>query len=311
MKRHFRSVFLSDLHLGTTGCQAQQLARLLRGIRCQRLYLVGDIIDMWRLKQRWYWPAGHNEVVRRILKLANKHGTEVIFVPGNHDEAARQYCHMEFGGVTVKAMDVHTTRDGRRLLVTHGDQYDLVVKHSRLLSLMGSMAYEWLIKINVLYNRGRQMIGLPFWSLSQFLKLKVKSACTYISKFEDTLLDEARRRHLDGVICGHIHKGEAFEASNGVQYYNCGDWVESCTLIVEQQDGQMQMLDGLALLEELDAANATHHEEPVAESLSNPSRGALDWLDQPQQPLTDALAREAERMGLPAAEAPLVESSLR
>jgi UDP-2,3-diacylglucosamine pyrophosphatase LpxH len=295
MKRHFRTVFLSDIHLGTAGCQAQPLARLLRAIRCERLYLVGDVLDLWRLKQRWYWPAGHNEVIRRILKLANKHGTEVIFIPGNHDQAARQYCRMEFGGVKVKAMDVHTTRDGRRLLVTHGDQYDLVVRHSRLLSLMGSLAYEWLIKINNVYNRGRQMVGLPFWSLSQFLKLKVKSACTYISKFEDTLLYEARRRHLDGVVCGHIHKGEHFTCQNGAEYYNCGDWVESCTLLVEDFDGQVQLLDGLALVEALDAQRAAA-EEP----LTDPEVSPVDWLERPDQPLTHALAREFEHMGLPA-----------
>ena len=251
MKRHFRTVFISDLHLGTAGCQAEKLTRLLHDIHCDRLYLVGDIVDMWRLKQRWYWPAEHNNVVRRLLKMANKYGTEVIFIPGNHDEGARQYCRMEFGGVQIKPMDVHVTADGRRLLVTHGDQYDLVVKHSRLLSMLGSLAYEWLIKINNLYNRARALVGLPFWSLSQFLKLKVKSACTYISHFEQTLLDEARRRGLDGVICGHIHKGEAHTDERGETYYNCGDWVESCTALVEEADGTMAVRDGLAMLDEL------------------------------------------------------------
>jgi UDP-2,3-diacylglucosamine pyrophosphatase LpxH len=247
-KRRYRTVFLSDLHLGTRGCQAQDLARLLKRLRCDKLYLVGDVIDMWRLRKRWYWTAAHNDVVRRVLKIARKH--EVIFIPGNHDEAARQFFHLEFGGVRVKPFDVHTTADGRQLFVTHGDQFDLIVKHSRLLSMLGSAAYDWLIRLNVVYNRGRSLVGLKYWSLSKFLKLKVKKACTYISRFEDTLVHEARRRKLDGVVCGHIHQAEQRDY-DGVTYFNCGDWVESCTLLVEHQDGRIELLDGLTLLEEL------------------------------------------------------------
>jgi len=243
MKLKYRSVFLSDLHLGSVGSQARDVARLLKRIECERLYLVGDIIDLWRLRRRWYWPAEHNDVVRRILKLASR-DTEVVLIPGNHDEAVRQYHHLEFGGVKIKPLDVHTTADGRRLLVTHGDQYDLVVKHSRLLSVLGSVAYEWLIRLNVLYNRGRALLGLRYWSLSLFLKLKVKRACTFISRFEETLMAEARRRKLDGVVCGHVHHAET-RRDGELTYYNCGDWVESCTLLVEHADGRMELLHSI------------------------------------------------------------------
>lgn len=249
-KLRYRTVFLSDMHLGTRGCQAREVARLLKHVRCDKLYLVGDIIDMWRLKKRWYWTADHNDIVRRVLKLAKR--AEVVFIPGNHDEAARQFFHMEFGGVRIKPFDVHHTADGRRLFVTHGDQFDLVVKHSRLLALLGGAAYAWLIRLNVVYNRGRAMLGLRYWSLSKFLKLKVKKACTFISRFEETLVHETRRRGLDGVVCGHIHQAEHRDF-DGVAYYNCGDWVESCTLLVEHLDGRIELLDGLKLLENLQA----------------------------------------------------------
>lgn len=250
MKFKYRTVFISDLHLGMKGCQAKQVARFLKRVQCEKLYLVGDIIDMWWLKSRWYWPADHNTVIRRILTLANR-GTEVIFVPGNHDGAARSYLELEFGGVKLRRLDIHETADGRRLLVTHGDEYDLVVKHSPLLSRMGGLAYGWLVRINAVYNHGRRMLGLKYWSLSQYVKLKVKRACTFISRFEQTLIHEARRRELDGVVCGHIHKAE-HRVEDGVEYFNCGDWVESCTVLVEHDCGKMEVLSGLELLEQHD-----------------------------------------------------------
>jgi len=266
---HCRTVFISDMHLGSKGARAAELSEFLKAVRCDRLYLVGDIIDMWRLRQRWYWPAEHNEVIRRILKIA-KRGTEVYFIPGNHDEAARQFHHHEFGGVRVLPQAVHITADGRKLLITHGDQYDLIVRHSRLLSVAGSAAYDWLIGVNRVYNTARRMVGLPYWSLSQYVKLKVKTACTFMSRFEQTLIAEAERRGLDGVVCGHIHKAEARAARIGhgsphgspigspdgsrdggpdeIEYYNCGDWVESCTALIEHEDGAIELIDGLAWL---------------------------------------------------------------
>jgi len=264
MQLKCRTLFISDMHLGSKGARAAELSLFLKSVRCDRLYLVGDIIDMWRLRQRWYWPADHNEVIRRILKIA-KRGTEVYFIPGNHDEAARQFHHHEFGGVRVLPQVVHITADGRKLLITHGDQYDLIVRHSRLLSVAGSAAYEWLISINRLYNAARRLVGLPYWSLSQYIKLKVKSACTFISRFEQTLVAEAERRGLDGVVCGHIHKAEARRetSQDGIQYFNCGDWVESCTALIEREDGTIELIDGLAWLAARHDAGAIQPEHAV------------------------------------------------
>lgn len=248
MQHRWRTVWISDTHLGTRGCQAEELSLMLKHIRCETLYLVGDIVDMGRLRQRWYWPARHNDVVRRILTHA-RHGTRVVFLPGNHDDAARQYLHLQFGGVRILPHVEHTTADGRRLFVCHGDQYDLVVTHSPMLASLGAVAYEWLLRLNRLYNWGRRKCGKPYLSLSQAIKGRVKQACTFISRFEDALVREARRRGVDGVVCGHIHKPEIRTALQGVTYYNCGDWVESCTALVENHDGRLQLLDGLAFAE--------------------------------------------------------------
>lgn len=272
-----RTAFLSDMHLGSRGCRAAELSRFLKVLRCERLYLVGDIIDMWRLRSRWYWPAEHNEVIRRILKIAHR-GTEVIFVPGNHDEAARQFHHLEFGGVKVMPHAVHETADRRRLLVTHGDQYDLVVRHHPVLSGLGAGAYELLIGINRVYNGGRRLIGLPYWSLSQYVKLKVKSACTFISRFEQTLIEEAGRQSLDGVICGHIHKAEVRQ-ERGVAYYNCGDWIESCTALIEHHDGRLELIDGLATLERLRCLTPTTAGADENEPLEVVLAAAYDELE--------------------------------
>ena len=245
-KPRFRTIFISDLHLGFKGAQASEVVRLLKLVKCDKLYLVGDVIDGWRLKSRWYWPAEHNEVIRRVLKMARK-GTEVIYIPGNHDEVARQFCRLEFGGVKIKLYDIHETEDGKRYFVTHGDQFDLVIKHSRALSMLGALAYEWLVRINILYNRCRAFFGLRYWSLSHFLKMRVKKACTFISRFEEAVVEEARRRELDGVVCGHIHKAERADF-DGVQYVNCGDWVESCTLAVEDMRGRVVVMNGDELI---------------------------------------------------------------
>ncbi|MFN3168048.1 MAG: UDP-2,3-diacylglucosamine diphosphatase [Phycisphaeraceae bacterium] len=252
MKLQYKSVWISDTHLGSKGARAKELARFLKQVRCDRLYLVGDILDCWRLKARWYWPAEHNDVVRRILKHASR-GTEVVYVPGNHDDAARQFVHMAFGGVEVKPHTTHTTADGKKLFVTHGDQYDLVVQHSKLLAVFGSIAYETLLKINRHYNVVRRWLGLPYASLSQAIKLKVKRACTFISKFEEILAHEAHKRGMDGVVCGHIHKAEQRTMEHGVEYLNCGDWVESCTALVEHADGRLEIVDGIKVVEELKA----------------------------------------------------------
>jgi UDP-2,3-diacylglucosamine pyrophosphatase LpxH len=253
MTLDYRTVFISDTHLGSRGCQAAALSKFLKYVRCERLYLVGDIVDGWRLRQRWYWPGEHNNVFRRILNHT-KHGTEIFFVPGNHDEGARQFLHTDFGGIRILPYAVHVTADGRKLLVIHGDQFDMVVKHSRLVSMAGAKAYDTLLRINRPYNAARRALGLPYQSLSKSVKGKVKSACMFISKFEDTLIYEAQRRQLDGVVCGHIHQPESREEVQ-TAYYNCGDWVESCTAVVEHHDGTMEVIDGITTVDDMLAAS--------------------------------------------------------
>lgn len=266
MKLRYRTVWISDAHLGSKGARAEELSRFLKHVRCEQLYLVGDIIDMWRLKSRWYWPAAHNDVVRRVLKMASK-GTKVVLVPGNHDDAARQYLGMDFGGVRVEGFAEHECVDGKRLFVTHGDQFDLIVTHSKMLSVLGGWAYDQLLVVNRFYNAGRKRLGMPYASLSQAIKGKVKRACTFVSKFEAVLLEEAERRGMDGVVCGHIHKAEHSVGENGLIYLNCGDWVESLTALVEYADGRIEIVDGVKVIEEFKARRrerrAAGHAEPV------------------------------------------------
>lgn len=264
----YRAVFLSDIHLGSSSSRADDAAEFLKHIECASLYLVGDVIDMWRLRSRWHWPESHNRFVKRILKMA-KRGTRVYFIPGNHDELAREYCGLNFGGVELVRDHVHITADGRRLLVTHGDEADAVVRHARLISMIGGAAYDRLVTLNRLTNKVRAAVGLRPWSLSQAIKLRVKKACQHIARFEETLAREADRRGLDGVVCGHIHKAEArrMAADSGeIEYFNCGDWVESCTALVEHDDGTLRIIDGLGAIEQwrgLEAASVRASETPV------------------------------------------------
>jgi UDP-2,3-diacylglucosamine pyrophosphatase LpxH len=236
-----RTVWISDIHLGTPGCQAQALLDFLRDTHCETLYLVGDIIDGWQLRRNWYWPQEHNDVVQKILRKARK-GTRVVFVPGNHDEFARKYVLHNFGGVDVVEDCVHTLADGRRLWVTHGDLFDGVIQCAKWLAYAGDIAYEFILKVNRRFNVLRAHLGLPYWSLSKYLKLKVKRAVSYVSDFETAVAHEARRRGLDGVVCGHIHHAEMREIE-GVLYCNDGDWVESLTALVEHHDGRLEILD--------------------------------------------------------------------
>lgn len=281
MKLKYKTVWISDTHLGSKGARAKELSRFLKHIRCERLYLVGDIIDCWRLKSRWYWPDAHNDVVRRILKHASR-GTRVVYIPGNHDDAARQFINMAFGGVDIQPHTTHTTADGKQLFVTHGDQYDLAVQHAKWLSVLGSVAYETLLKINRYYNIARQWLGLPYASLSQAIKLKVKRACTFISRFEEILASEAKKRGMDGVVCGHIHKAEQRTMDNNIEYLNCGDWVESCTALVEHHDGKLELIDGIQVMDELLAARqAQHVNEPIDDDdLLDTDEDAVEWIAQ-------------------------------
>ena len=238
---HCRTVWISDIHLGTPGCQAVALLDFLRRVECETLYLVGDIIDGWQLRRSWYWPQSHNDVVQKILRKARK-GTRVVFVPGNHDEFARRYVEHNFGGVDVVDEAVHVTADGRALWITHGDLFDGVIQCAKWLAYVGDSAYEFTLKLNSAFNRARARLGLPYWSLSKYLKLKVKRAVSYVSDFEVAVAREARKRGLHGVVCGHIHHAEMREI-DGVLYCNDGDWVESLTALVEHHDGRLEIAD--------------------------------------------------------------------
>jgi UDP-2,3-diacylglucosamine pyrophosphatase LpxH len=237
----FRTVWISDVHLGTAGCNAEMLLDFLKSIECETIYLVGDIVDGWQLRKGWYWPSRHNDVVRCWLKMA-KHGARVIFVPGNHDEVFRDYVGLNFGGVEVVYEAVHETADGRKLLVLHGDEFDGVVMYAKWLAFLGDHAYTMLIKLNRGVNLVRRMFNLPYWSLSACIKKKVKNAVSYISSFEQAVAHAAADRGADGVVCGHIHSAEVRQIGD-VTYYNDGDWVESCTALVEHADGRMEIID--------------------------------------------------------------------
>ncbi|MFO1312942.1 MAG: UDP-2,3-diacylglucosamine diphosphatase [Burkholderiales bacterium] len=236
----FRAIFISDTHLGTPGCQASALLDFLRATDSDYLYLVGDIVDGWQLKRRWYWHQQHNDVVQKVLRKVRK-GTRVVYVPGNHDEAARHYVGVDFGGVAIRDEAVHTTADGRRLLVTHGDRFDAVVTCAKWLALLGDQLYTFILHVNQHFNALRARLGLPYWSLSQFLKLRVKNAVSYITAFEDALARDAKTRGFDGVVCGHIHHAEV-RTIGDILYCNSGDWVESLTAIVESHDGELSVV---------------------------------------------------------------------
>lgn len=240
-KRKFRTIWISDVHLGTRGCNAEMLVDFLHSVECETLYLVGDIIDGWRLRKGWYWPDAHNEVIRRVLKMAHR-GTRVVFVVGNHDEMLREYAGLTFGGVELVLEAVHRTADGRRLLVTHGDSFDGVVLYAKWLALLGDKAYSVLLRANVLVNAVRRRFKLPYWSLSAHLKKRVKNAVQFVCAFEEAVARETAERGLDGVVCGHIHSAEIRQIGD-ITYYNDGDWVESCTALTEDATGAMAILD--------------------------------------------------------------------
>ena len=236
-----RTAWISDTHLGTAGCNAELLLDFLKSIDCETLYLVGDIVDGWQLRKGWYWPQRHNDIVRCVLKKA-KHGTRVIYVPGNHDEAFRGYVGLHLGGIELVHEAVHETADGRKLLIIHGDEFDGVVLYAKWLAFLGDSAYTLLLKTNRILNWIRRKRGLPYWSLSSHLKKKVKNAVQFISSFEDVVAHAAHERGVDGVVCGHIHSAEIRKIGE-VTYYNDGDWVESCTALVEHADGRMEIID--------------------------------------------------------------------
>jgi UDP-2,3-diacylglucosamine pyrophosphatase LpxH len=234
------TMFLSDIHLGTKGCQADMLLAFLKHYEAETIYLVGDIIDGWRLKSSWYWPQAHNNVVQKLLKRARK-GTKVIYVPGNHDEFARDYIGDNFGGIEIMGTAIHECIDGNKLLIIHGDHFDLVVRHAPWLAYLGDGAYTLALTINRYLNIVRRRLGLAYWSLSSWAKYKVKKAVNHIGRFEELLSNEACRLEVNGVVCGHIHHA-VIHNDFGVRYMNTGDWVESCTALVEHHDGTFEII---------------------------------------------------------------------
>lgn len=237
---HYRAVFISDLHLGTPGCQADALLDFLKEHTSDYLYLVGDIVDGWQLRRKWYWPQAHNDVIQKLLRKARK-GCRVVYVPGNHDEFARHFLGHQFGGIVVNEEAVHQMRDGRKLWVIHGDYFDAVVQQAKWLAYVGDHLYEFTLKLNRYLNNLRGRLGLPYWSLSAYLKHKVKKALNYVTDFENAVAHEAAKKGYQGVVCGHIHRAEMRDV-NGVLYCNDGDWVESRSALVETVSGQLELL---------------------------------------------------------------------
>jgi UDP-2,3-diacylglucosamine pyrophosphatase LpxH len=238
--RHYRALFISDVHLGARGCQAGKLLDFLRYHNADTIYLVGDIVDGWALKSSWHWPQSHNDVVQKLLRKARK-GTRIVYIPGNHDEFLRGYYGTHFGGIEVVEHAVHEGADGRAYLIVHGDYFDLVVTQARWLALLGDKAYEFALVLNRRFNAIRRQFGLGYWSLSQWAKLKVKNAVSYIGEYERALAADAKRHGAQGIVCGHIHHATIHD-DFGIRYVNCGDWVESCTAVVEHQDGRLEII---------------------------------------------------------------------
>ncbi|MXO70555.1 UDP-2,3-diacylglucosamine diphosphatase [Alteraurantiacibacter buctensis] len=239
-RRRYRTIWISDVHLGTRGCNARLLIDFLDHTDSETMYLVGDIIDGWRLKKKFYWPSAHNDIVWRIMKRARR-GTRVVYIPGNHDEMFRQFTGLSFGGVEIRRAAFHDTADGRRLMVLHGDEFDTVMLAHRWLAFVGDAAYHALMALNLWVNAVRRRLDLPYWSLSKMAKHKVKNAVEFISQYEEVVARAAAERGIDGVVCGHIHTAE-HRMFGDVEYWNDGDWVEGCTALVEHFDGRMEIL---------------------------------------------------------------------
>ena len=253
MKLDYRTLWISDVHLGTRGCKDEYLLDFLRHVQCERIYLVGDIVDIWKMKGGFYWPRLHNEIIKHLMGMAAA-GIEVIYIPGNHDELFRGYTGTVFNGIQIMDRAIHEAADGRKYLVLHGDEFDGVVCTNKWLAVLGSGAYDLLIELNRWFNHGRRLLGFPYWSMSAYIKHKVKNAVNFIYGFEEALLKEARTQGLDGVICGHIHHAVVRTDEQGTVYGNSGDWVESCTALAEDAAGCLSVLhwakDSVQLLED-------------------------------------------------------------
>jgi len=251
-----RALFISDVHLGTRTAQAEPLLDLLKSVDADILYLVGDIVDFWKVRRGPHWPQSHNDVLQKLMRKVRK-GARLVLVPGNHDEALRDYVGMQFGGLEIHKDFLHTTARGRRYIVMHGDEFDVVVRSAKWLALLGDRGYEFALWLNNPLNWARRHLGLGYWSLSGYLKYRVKKAVAFIGAFEETVATEACRRGADGVICGHIHHASDRNL-HGIHYLNCGDWVESCTAVVETLDGDLRVVTWPS-----DRLSSATHPQPV------------------------------------------------
>ncbi len=240
-KLYYRTVWISDTHLGMPCTNTEQLLDLLNRVECKYLFLVGDIVDFWAMKKRMHWPEEHNQVLLKILAIAKESKTEVFYVPGNHDEIMRQYNGMNLGNVSMENEFVHVTVDGKKILIQHGDQYDSIVSLSKTLSLVGSLIYVKLLQLNGVINWFRKKLNLDYWSLSRSIKYRFKRAVKYMSDYEKVVVGQVKSRDFDGIVCGHIHHADV-RTIDGCLYHNCGDWVESCTMLVERPDGDINLV---------------------------------------------------------------------
>jgi UDP-2,3-diacylglucosamine pyrophosphatase LpxH len=245
--RRYRTIFLSDIHLGAKACQAEFLLDFLKHNDADTFYLVGDIIDFWRIKRAPHWPQQHNAVIQKLLRKARK-GARLVYIPGNHDEDLRAYCGVSFDAVEFRHNDIHEAADGRRFLVMHGDEFDVVVRYVKWLATLGDWAYVAALNFNTVFNHTRRRLGMSYWSLSAYLKHKVKKAVNYIGDFESALASEARRRSAQGVICGHIHHA-AIRDVDGTLYINTGDWMENCTAVAETHEGEFEIIHWVKVME--------------------------------------------------------------
>lgn len=262
--RHFRTAWISDLHLGTRGSNAEAVLSFLREHEFETLYVVGDLIDVWSLRRSRYWPQSHNDVVQKLLRHGRK-GTRLVYIPGNHDEFLRGFYGV-YGSLTIAPNAVHTTADGRRLLVIHGDELDTVIQNVKWLAFIGDVGYQFLLKLNRPVNFLRRRFGLGYWSLSAYVKKRVKNAVSFIGEFEAAIVRYAQQFKVDGVLCGHIHQA-AIREVQGTSYYNCGDFVESCTALVEHADGRMELLTNLAQRTEVALAPEPAEEQLTLETM--------------------------------------------
>lgn len=237
---YYKTIWISDIHLGSVNCRASELLDFLKHNDAEKIYLVGDIIDGWRLKNKWYWPQEHNDVIQKLLRKA-RNGTNVIYIPGNHDEVARQFTGLAFGEIPIKTDDIHVTVSGQRLWVTHGDQMDALMFHAKWFSKIGDFLYEMVTLASRIIHKIRQAAGYKHWSLATYLKGKAKNAIKYVERFERLMAEETQKKGYSGVVCGHIHQ-PAKKILGGIQYYNDGDWVDSNSALVETLSGEIELV---------------------------------------------------------------------